>query len=62
MMPSFPSPTVVPNRSKMLRGPARPAIVQMMCVLIDEQPAAPALDREMGCRVWDVSMQMAGLT
>jgi hypothetical protein len=46
----------------MLRGPARPAIVQMMCVLIDEQPAAPALDREMGCRVWDVSMQMAGLT
>jgi retinol dehydrogenase-13 len=28
---------------------------------VDERPAAPALDRELGRRVWDVSLQMAGL-
>jgi len=28
---------------------------------IDEKPAAPALDREKGRRVWEVSMQMTGL-
>lgn len=28
---------------------------------IDEKPAAPALDRETGRRVWDVSMQLTGL-
>lgn len=28
---------------------------------IDEKPAAPALDREKGHRVWDVSMQLTGL-
>ena len=28
---------------------------------IDEKPAAPALDREMGRRVWDVSMRQTGL-
>jgi retinol dehydrogenase 13 len=28
---------------------------------VDEKPAAPALDREMGRRVWDVSMQLTGL-
>jgi hypothetical protein len=29
---------------------------------IKEKPAAPALDREMGRRVWDLSMQLTGLT
>ncbi len=29
---------------------------------IDENPAAPALDRELGRRVWDVSMRLTGLT
>jgi retinol dehydrogenase 13 len=29
---------------------------------VDEKPAAPALDREMGRRVWDLSLQMTGLT
>jgi retinol dehydrogenase 13 len=29
---------------------------------IDEKPAAPALDRELGRRVWDLSRQMTGLT
>ena len=29
---------------------------------IDEKPAAPALDREVGRRVWDSSIQMTGLT
>jgi retinol dehydrogenase 13 len=29
---------------------------------IDEKPAAPALDREMGRRVWDSSLQMTDLT
>jgi retinol dehydrogenase-13 len=29
---------------------------------IDEKPAAPALDREKGRKVWDLSMQMTGLT
>ena len=29
---------------------------------IDEKPAAPALDREVGRRVWDSSLQMTGLT
>jgi NAD(P)-dependent dehydrogenase (short-subunit alcohol dehydrogenase family) len=28
---------------------------------VDERPAAPALDRELGRRVWDVSLQMTGL-
>ena len=29
---------------------------------IDEKPAAPALDREVGRRVWESSLQMTGLT
>jgi retinol dehydrogenase 13 len=29
---------------------------------IDEKPAAPALDRETGRKVWDLSMQLTGLT
>jgi len=29
---------------------------------IDEKPAAPALDRETGRGVWDLSMQLTGLT
>jgi NAD(P)-dependent dehydrogenase (short-subunit alcohol dehydrogenase family) len=29
---------------------------------IDEKPAAPALDREMGRRVWDASLRLTGLT
>lgn len=29
---------------------------------IEEKPAAPALDRAMGRRVWDASMRLAGLT
>ncbi len=29
---------------------------------IDEKPAAPALDRELGRRVWDMSMRLTGLT
>ena len=29
---------------------------------IDEKPAAPALDREVGRRVWDSSLQLTGLT
>ena len=29
---------------------------------IDEKPAAPALDREKGRKVWDLSMQLTGLT
>ncbi len=28
---------------------------------VDEKPAAHALDRELGRRVWDLSLQMAGL-
>jgi retinol dehydrogenase 13 len=28
---------------------------------IDEKPAAPALDREVGRKVWDISLQMTGL-
>jgi retinol dehydrogenase 13 len=28
---------------------------------VDEKPAAPALDREMGRRIWDASMQLTGL-
>jgi NAD(P)-dependent dehydrogenase (short-subunit alcohol dehydrogenase family) len=29
---------------------------------IDEKPAAPALDREKGHRVWDISLRLTGLT
>ena len=29
---------------------------------VEEKPAAPALDREMGRRVWDVSIELTGLT
>ena len=29
---------------------------------IDEKPAAPALDRELGRRIWDLSRQMTGLS
>jgi NAD(P)-dependent dehydrogenase (short-subunit alcohol dehydrogenase family) len=29
---------------------------------VDEKPAAPALDREVGRRVWDLSLHMTGLT
>jgi hypothetical protein len=28
---------------------------------IDEKPAAPALDREMGHKVWQLSMKLTGL-
>ena len=28
---------------------------------IDEKPAAPALDREMGRRVWETSLRLTGL-
>jgi retinol dehydrogenase 13 len=29
---------------------------------IDEKPAAPALDREMGRKIWELSLQLTGLT
>jgi NAD(P)-dependent dehydrogenase (short-subunit alcohol dehydrogenase family) len=29
---------------------------------IDEKPAAPALDRELGRKVWDISLELTGLT
>jgi hypothetical protein len=28
---------------------------------VDEKPAAPALDREQGRQVWDVSLRLTGL-
>ena len=34
---------------------------RFFCLTIDEEPAAHALDREKGRKVWDVSMQLTGL-
>jgi retinol dehydrogenase 13 len=45
---------------------AAPEMAEVSCrffhLTIDEKPAAPALDREVGRRVWASSLQMTGLT